>query len=202
MFGAHNSVSKLLVEKYPWIMPVKCSCHSIHLCASYACKKLPKSLEDLCRNIYAHFNASSKRMDALKELQEFLGTEKHRKLQAGQTRWLSMKLCIDRIIDHNEVLTQYFTLAVFENQMHTNDLILKSLKNNFTLAHLEFIAHNLDWLTSFNLLFQSKTPSLHQLEQEVSRLVKAICADLMELKYVRAADPFSIDQKTQSSQSN
>ena len=51
MFGAHHSVSKLLVEKYPWIMPVKCFCHSIHLCASYTCKKLPKSLEDLCRKI-------------------------------------------------------------------------------------------------------------------------------------------------------
>ena len=38
-------------------------------------------------------------------------------------------------------------------------------------------------------------PLLHPLEQEVSRLVKAICADFMELNYMRAADPFSIDPK-------
>ena len=83
-------------------------------------------------------------MDAFKDVQEFFGTEKHRIMQAGQTRWLSMTLCVDQIIHQYEVLTKYFTLAVFVDPMHTNDLILKSLKNNFTLAYLEFIARKLD----------------------------------------------------------
>lgn len=56
MFGKYNSVSQLLLKEHPWILPVKCSSHLIHLCASYASLKLPKSLEDLCRNIYAHFS--------------------------------------------------------------------------------------------------------------------------------------------------
>eukprot|EP00795_Rhopilema_esculentum_P017073 gene17073-8591_t len=77
LFGPHHSVSKVLTDRYPWIMPVKCSCHSIHLCASHACKTLPKSLENLCRNNYEHFNASSKQMDCVKDFQEFFGTEKH-----------------------------------------------------------------------------------------------------------------------------
>ena len=72
-------------------------------------------------------------MDALKELQELFGI-KNRMQQAGQTRWLSMKLYVDRIIDQCEVLTWHFTLAVFEDLTHTNDLILRGLKNNLTLA--------------------------------------------------------------------
>ncbi|XP_028416846.1 uncharacterized protein LOC114541055 [Dendronephthya gigantea] len=51
MFGKYHSVSQLLVKNHPWIIPVKCSCHMIHLCASRASLQLPKSLEDLCRNI-------------------------------------------------------------------------------------------------------------------------------------------------------
>ena len=59
MFGVNHSVSTLHKERFPWIHAVKCSCHSIHLCASHSGKKLSKYLEDICRNIYFHFNASS-----------------------------------------------------------------------------------------------------------------------------------------------
>ena len=193
MFGVNHSVSKLLKERFPWIQTVKCSCHSIHLCASHAGKKIPKSLEDLCRNIYAHFNASSKRTDALREFQEFFETDKHKILQASQTRWLSMKQCVDRIIEQYDVLTHYFTGVVFEDPTHTNDMILKSLKNKFTLAYLEFMSFNLGRLVSFNTLYQSEMPLLHELEIEIRKLLKAVYLDFLDLKYVRETDAFSID---------
>lgn len=44
----HSYRSKITL----WLCPVRCSCHPIHLCASHTSLKLPKSLEDLCRNIY------------------------------------------------------------------------------------------------------------------------------------------------------
>ena len=99
MFGVNHSVSTLLKEQFPWIQMVKCPYHSIHLCASHTGKQLPKSLEDLCRNIYAHFNTSSQRADALQEFQEVFETDKHKILQASQTRGLSMKQCVYRIIE-------------------------------------------------------------------------------------------------------
>ncbi|XP_064082024.1 uncharacterized protein LOC135198424 [Macrobrachium nipponense] len=71
MFGKHHSVSQLFIKDCPWILPVKCSCHLIHLCSSYASQKLPKSLEDLCRNIYSHFHMSSQRIEAFREFQDF-----------------------------------------------------------------------------------------------------------------------------------
>jgi len=51
MFGQHNSVAQLLKSDFNFIQVVKCSCHLIHLVSSYAALKLPKSVEDLCRDM-------------------------------------------------------------------------------------------------------------------------------------------------------
>ena len=63
-------MSKLLTAEYPNVATVKCSCHLIHLVASYAALKLPKGLEDLCRDIFNHFHRSSKRQDVYQEFSE------------------------------------------------------------------------------------------------------------------------------------
>ena len=56
MFGSKQSLSQLIAQNHPWVVQVKCSCHTIHLCASHAASELPKSVEDLCRNVFAHFS--------------------------------------------------------------------------------------------------------------------------------------------------
>lgn len=55
MMGQHNSVSSRFKEICPNIIISKCICHSLHLCASQACKELPRNCEDLARNIYSFF---------------------------------------------------------------------------------------------------------------------------------------------------
>lgn len=61
MMGQLNSVASRLTENLPGITILKCICHSLHLCASEACKMLPRRCEDLARNIYGFFKNSSKR---------------------------------------------------------------------------------------------------------------------------------------------
>lgn len=60
MMGDNNLVSSRLKEHCPGIIIMKCVCHSAHLCASAACKELPRRCEDLAREIYAFFKSSSK----------------------------------------------------------------------------------------------------------------------------------------------
>ena len=91
MFGEHQSVVSLLKKDAPYVLAVKCSCHMIHLCASYACLKMSTTLEDLCRNIYSYFNRSSLRQHEFHEFQEFVETKPHKLLGIGQTRWLSLE---------------------------------------------------------------------------------------------------------------
>lgn len=200
MFGKHHSVAQMLVENYPWILTVKCTCHMIHLCSSYASKKLPKSLEDLCRNIYSHFKLSSKRLDAFVEFQEFLELEKNKILRLVDTRWLSMKGVVKRILEQYDALKLYFTSVVFEDPTHTNETILRSLNNKFNLAYLEFMDFSLGRLTSFNTLFQSETPLLHQLKDEVERLIISFCNDFLKISYVRSTSAFDIDPLDQEQQ--
>lgn len=144
LFGSLHSVSQLLCKNHPWILPVICSFHLIHLCTSHASKKLPKSLEDLCRNIYSHFCMFSKRSDAFKEFQDFLNIDQHNILTARQTRWLSMKMrSVDRIMEQYGALKLYFQGVALEDPTYTNDSIMRSLNNMFTLAYLEFMSVNL-----------------------------------------------------------
>lgn len=63
----------------------------INLSANKACLKLPRSLEDLLRNIGSHFNRSAKRVEQFKEFQEYFETSLHQILSLSQTRWLSVK---------------------------------------------------------------------------------------------------------------
>jgi hypothetical protein len=181
MFGAYHSVAQMLVANYPWIIPVKCGCHLIHLCASHASLQLPKSLEDLCRNISSYFHLSPLRTKNFQQFQEFFDIEKHQMLKTGQTRWLSMKMCVDRVIEQYEALKLYFTGAAIEDPTRTNDSIVKSLNNKFTLAYLEFMSFNLGRFVSFNTLFQSGIPVLYLLNGELNTLLTSLLSDFMKV---------------------
>lgn len=75
MMGENNSVASRLRVSCPGIFIMKCVCHSAHLCVSEACKYLPRSCEDLARNIYNFLKTSSKRKSELKQFQRFMDIE-------------------------------------------------------------------------------------------------------------------------------
>ena len=85
MFGQNHSISQLLKCEISYVQLVKCSCHLIHLVSSQAALKLPKTVEDLCRDVFAHFHRSSKRQDTFKEFQSFFEIEPHKLLSPAQT---------------------------------------------------------------------------------------------------------------------
>lgn len=59
MMGLNNLVSSPFRSDYPGLVVMKCVCHSAHLCASEACKSLPRRCEDLAREVYNFFKCSS-----------------------------------------------------------------------------------------------------------------------------------------------
>lgn len=99
MIGEHNSVASRLKENFPGIFILKCVCHSAHLCASEACKELPRRCEGLAREIYGHFKSNAKRQCKLKEFQLFLDLKPHKILHPSQTRWLSLIAVVERILE-------------------------------------------------------------------------------------------------------
>lgn len=87
-----------------------------------------------------------------------------------------------------------------EDPTHTNESILRSLNNKYTLAYLEFMDYSLGRFASFNLLFQSETPLLHQLKDEVEKLILSICGDILEISYIRSVNAFKIDASNKDHQ--
>ncbi|CAH1995848.1 unnamed protein product [Acanthoscelides obtectus] len=84
MMGANNSLASRLKEKCPNLFLMKCICHSFHLCASYACEKLPNDVEQLAKDVYNFFSNSSKRIDQYKEFQEFANVFPYKILHPSQ----------------------------------------------------------------------------------------------------------------------
>ena len=97
IFGEHHSVSQLLKKDYNHVKTFKCSCHPIHLASSKAALELPKSLEDLCRDVFSHLSRSSKRQKEYESFQAFFEIEPLKILSPGQTRWLSLQACVDSV---------------------------------------------------------------------------------------------------------
>ena len=53
---------QLLKDAVPHLFTMKCLCHSAHLCASHACEKLPRTVEDMVQDTYSYFSHSAKRL--------------------------------------------------------------------------------------------------------------------------------------------
>ena len=149
--------------------------------ASYAASKLPKSVKDLCRDVYAHFHRSSYRQDVYKKFQAFFDTEPLKLLSPAQTRWLSLQECMNHILEQFIALKNYFIVTANEDLLHTNDRILAPLQNPFFQAYLGFLSFQLERFNAFNRLFQSERPLLHNLKIEVEGLLKAITSNDLPL---------------------
>lgn len=102
MFGGKGSIASLLKRDMPHVITIRCSCHLIHLCASYACLKLSRSLEDMMKNVFAHFSRSSQRQKALQEFQVYCQLPLHKILRLSQTRWLSMVNVVNQVLEQGQ----------------------------------------------------------------------------------------------------
>lgn len=92
MMGHLTGLKARFKEILPNIVIIGCTCHSLHLCASYAAKKLPTAIEQFIRDIYSYLSNSAKRLKELEECQIFANEKPTKLLYPGQTRWLSLRV--------------------------------------------------------------------------------------------------------------
>lgn len=180
MFGDNQSVYVLLKADLPYIICVKCSCHLIHLAASKACLTLPRSIEDMLRNVGSHFSRSSARQGKLREIQEFFKIEIHKILLPANTRWLSLKHCVDRVLEQYDALIAYFHVESLSDHSRTTEEITNVITNPISKLYLEFMSYTLGLLIEFNKLFQSEAPLLYRLKPETESLLKIIYSNFLK----------------------
>lgn len=178
MFGVNHSVSTLLRQKVPQIITIKCGCHLLHLCSSYASKVLPDHLEDLLRTITSHFSHSPKAKNALSAFQDEM---KLAILSPGQTRWLTREASIKRVISEYDALVAYFKNLMLTDKCNTNRFILQSLEDPITMIYFHFLAYALGLFNTVNRIFQSETPLLHTLKPQIESTIEIMARNFMQV---------------------
>ncbi|KAJ8954327.1 hypothetical protein NQ314_007131 [Rhamnusium bicolor] len=188
MMGNKNGLKVLFEDLNPNIITNGCTCHSFHLCSSYACEKLPRSIEQFSRDIYNYFSNSSKRCMELKECEVFANERPHAMLCPSQTRWLSLQSVINRILEHWASLELFFTRAAIEDNISSAQNILSALHNPVYKLYFYFLSYVLDIMNRLNLEFQSEIPKVHVLLKRVTTLYKLILKSFIKGPYLQVID--------------
>lgn len=198
--GAHNSIASRLKESCPGIIIMKCVCHSLHLAASNACEAhLPRSCEDLARNVHNYVQHSAKRVAGLAVFQKFLNVAVHKILHPAQTRWLSLLAVVERMLEQWEPLQLYFTEIYLQERTVAAESIFTWLRDPFVKLFYLFLSWVLPKVTSMNTLFQSDFVIITSLGKKMEIAFKELLSSYMKHEYIgrtplNEIDPFNKDK--------
>ena len=123
LMGASSGFQARLRSYVPDLYVAGCSCHSLALAANHAAEVIDPMFEELLRDVSSYFSRSPKRQRELVVIQERLGVSVHQVLRFVETRWLSRKAVIDRLLE------QYDCLLKFFEQEHNERGIKKETRN-------------------------------------------------------------------------
>jgi hypothetical protein len=79
---------------------------------------------------------------------------------------LSLHDCISRILQNWDVLVSYFQIACLEDQLETANTILNLVQDKTIKSYLLFLKYALNFINSFNTLFQSSDVLIHSLAKK------------------------------------
>ncbi|XP_043271187.1 uncharacterized protein [Venturia canescens] len=193
MMGCNNSVASRFQSYCRGISIFKCICHSMHLCASEACKAFPRACEDLARNVYNFFKSSSKRQFELQQFQSFLDLKIHKMLHPSQTRWLSLEAVVKRLIEQWEALKLFFIEKRFTERLAAVDTILFWLDDPLFRMFYLFLEWVLPKFTQLNKLFQSEKPVITTMYDSISSTYIELLKSYMDSDYINKTDIQNID---------
>lgn len=188
MFGDKHSLVTLFKNDIPYLFTMKCICHSFNLCASYACEKLPRGVEDFCRDVYNHVQNSPKRIGDFKTFQAFTNIKPHKLLHPCQTRWLSLIEVVNRLLEQLPAIKLYFQAAVHVDRLLSAQSILSKALEPTTELYLEFLKFALPIFTDLNKEMQSETPKLYLLYDKILTAYTTILECFVQAEYLNLTE--------------
>lgn len=194
MTGKNKSVAQLLKKDNNNLFIIKCVCHSLALCSSYACLKLPSSVETLARNIYNYLSNSPKRCNQFENILTLLEIKPKKILHPCQTRWLSLEVVVVRLLELYEPLKIYFSFAANIDNIDTAKIILSNL-NSINKIYLSFLKYILGIINNINKMFQSETTEIQNLYNEMQNLLKTIMSNFLKTNLLKTENFFLINYK-------
>lgn len=102
----------------------------------------------------------------------FTNTQPNRLLRPSQTRWLSLQLVVNRILEQWSASQLFFTDETLTENKKNAAPILAALNNNSFKLYFSFLAYTLDIVNKLNLEFQAEGFRMHILLSRVTGMYK------------------------------
>ncbi|XP_067295921.1 protein FAM200A-like [Pseudorasbora parva] len=156
MCGQHNSVVTKFRQHNPNFVFVKCACHSIQLCSSYAMRVLPRNVEYQISQTYAWFSHSTIRQQNYQQLYAAInvGEAPLKILQLSDTRWLSVSACLNRVLAQYDELKLHFQLAKDKDRNYNAEILYQMYSDPVNKLYLVFLQPIVQEANRVNKMFQ------------------------------------------------
>lgn len=199
MMGSMGGLKAKLLDRVPHLFVIGCICHSLNLCSSAACLKLPSSVETLCKDIHNFINHSPKRLLKFKEFQQFVRVDVHRLLSTSQTRWLSLESVVNRLLEQWSALILFFQSEALESQVQSAVHILNALNNPLFKMFFTFLGYILPIINKMNREFQSESVMIHTAYSNICAFYRTILSNYVKKDVLKSkSDPFEVEFKDPS----
>ena len=172
-----NEVVLALPERSKGLVDIAtCNLHVFHNAFSKALSHFGNSVSEFVVNIHLFFKLSPARKEDYKSVQEELGIPTHAFLKHVDSRWLTLKPALERIIEQWPGLIQYFLtdLPAMQKSISSNTLykkIVEKLKEHQFLPLIHFLISVASFFSKYLLIFQKDEPLIHILHTECVSLL-------------------------------
>ncbi|KAJ4441525.1 hypothetical protein ANN_11381 [Periplaneta americana] len=176
MVGINNGVYQKLKQEVGNLVLIPCVCHSVQLAVSSAAEMLPRNVELLISETYSWFSKSSSRQITYRFLFQAIndGVDPLKILQQSNTRWLSIKVAVNRILNQWLELQTHFETSRLQNKCYTVELLFSMYCDVINKLYLVFLKPYLEESQKVNKSFQSSTADPSKLLKNLILLIVGI----------------------------
>lgn len=171
MTGCIKGVVSFIKKEQPLLHVQGCACHLIHIAAQKGVNSFQNfDTEKFVIDIYYYLQKSSKRQAAFKLCQNLYGDKPHKILKYVSTRWLSLLIAVDRIIEQWEPLKVLFGETSKNEKNAQFQRITFCFQEPVTKLYLLFLSSLLPVFVSVNVFLQQEQPVIHKLHRKLKDL--------------------------------
>ncbi|KAJ4438314.1 hypothetical protein ANN_14256 [Periplaneta americana] len=176
MVGINNGVCQKLKQEVSNLVLIPCVCHSVQLAVSFAAEMLPRNIEFLISETYSWFSKSSSRQITYRLLFQAIndGAEPLKIVQQSNTRWLSIEVAVNRILNQWLELQIHFETSRLQNKCYAAELLYGMYCDVINKLYLVFLIPYLEECQKVKKSFQSSTADPSKLLKDLILLIVGI----------------------------